>query len=112
MSNIPKEYQWHDGVRQRSPIGSSLDKVQFNHLACPCCKRQSLQIGETGDLYPDVIDYFVYCGWCDWESPTGTNSDYGDTIVEFKEWLEAFYLLDEPHDRLDEDLRDEFGPTR
>ena len=110
---IPKEYMVQGsyesgGCRKISPIGIKLRNKPLEEIECPCCGNKDLRVGDYGDGWN--IEYQVVCDTCDWHSPTEQLSDYGEATCPFREWLEAWYLLGKPEDRINEDLTLEFYP--
>ena len=106
--SIPKKYMWNKGIRKCSPVENELQKLKLEEIACPNCGRLYLRLGEYGYCVPK---YNVICDACDWETPIKPMYDSGDAIAEFKDWLTAYILLDEPKDRLNENLILEFWPN-
>lgn len=113
-TEIPEEYMVKGsfetgGIRKISPEGRYLEKKEIEEIECPCCGEKSLRIKNYGcdSFFPE---YLVGCDNCDWDSPTGTISDYGEAPCEFKAWLEAFLLLGKPEKRVNEDLTLLFYP--
>lgn len=113
-TEIPEEYMFKGsyeggGGRTISPIGQEINKKKLEEIECPCCGEKSLRIKDYGfdSMFPE---YQVGCDYCDWDSPTGTLSDYGEAPCEFKCWLEAFELLGRPKERVTEDLTLIFYP--
>ena len=111
---IPKKYMWQGsyekgGYRTKSPIGKEIDKKKLEEIECPCCGAKNLRIKDYGcdSMFPE---YQVGCDSCDWDSPTGTITDYGEAPCEFKWWLEAFELLGRPVEKVNEDLTLYFYP--
>lgn len=110
---IPEKYMCRGtyeegGTRTWSPIGYLLSPTKLDDIYCPCCEEQALRIGDFG---PDSMfpDFRVTCDACGYTCPCGSE-DYGETVAEFKTWMEAFLLLGAPRDRLDEDLSLLFFP--
>lgn len=111
---IPKKYMWQGnhktgGHRPLSPIALKLDKQKLSEIPCPKCGEVSLR----NMMFEEFMfneTYQVGCDDCDWMCPTTPLNDCGESISEFKEWLEAFTLLGKPKDRLGEDLTLLFYP--
>lgn len=117
MKTIPKKYIFTGSpetgrCRNVSPIGKELRKKELNELECPCCGEKALsQHGFDDDYYGSDIQHFIIeCDNCSWVSPTGDLTDCGETISELKCWLEAYYLLGKPKDKIKEDLTLYFYP--
>lgn len=113
MKTIPKKYMFKGsyesgGCRTISPIGRELRNKKLKELECPCCNHKELSIANYGDGWYE--EYQIVCNNCDWQSPTERLSDYGEAACLVKEWLEAWYLLGKPKDRINEDLTLEFYP--
>lgn len=113
MKKIPKKYMFagsYNGgaVRIPSPIGTELYHKKLEDIECPCCEEKDLRVADYGDGW--ITEYQVVCDSCDWRSPTESLSDYGEATCPFREWLEAWYLLGKPKDRINEDLTIEFYP--
>ena len=113
-TEIPKEYMFEKlsngcAVRTPSPVAKALFNTDLEDIKCPCCGEKNLRIKDYGydSMFPE---YQVGCDSCDWDSPTGTISDYGEAPCEFKHWLEAFELLGRPAERVNEDLTLLFYP--
>ena len=111
---IPKKYMFkgsyeEGGFRDISPIGKELDKKKLEEIECPCCGEKNLRIKDYGcdSMFPEFV---VGCDSCDWDCPIGTISDYGEAPCEFKFWLEAFYLMGRPKEKVNEDLTFYFYP--
>lgn len=114
MKKIPKKYMVqgsyeNGGWRKVSPIGQELQHKPLEELECPCCGEKAFY-QHFDEFMMGIGDYYITCDNCDWACPTGSLMDCGETICELKEWLEAWYLLGKPRDRIDEDLTLEFYP--
>ena len=112
-NEIPEQYMCRGsyeagGFRTISPIGIEINKMELEEIACPCCGEKALRIKDYG--YDFFSDFVVGCDNCEWDAPVMHLSDYGETPCEFKKWLEAFYLLGKPKERLNEDLTLLFYP--
>lgn len=111
--SIPKEFMAkgtfeNGGYRKSSPIGVQFRNMTLDEIRCPKCGQTNL-VQYFNEIMMGIGTYYIGCDGCDWRSPkTLDGSDCGDNVAEFKEWLEAFYLLGAPKDRLDEDLTLEF----
>lgn len=111
---IPKKYMFkgsfeEGGYRDISPIGKELDKIPLKEIACPNCGQKHLEILNYGEH--GIYDKFIVeCTHCYWQTPTGFIADYGEAPCEFKFWLEAFYLMGRPMERVNEDLTLYFFP--
>lgn len=108
---IHPKYKWRacDGAfcRTNSPFHQKIAETGLLNIECPCCGGKSLDVMNFGD---DEYDpkRIVGCRACDWIFPVEDMTSYGGAISEAEEWLEAFYLLGKPKNRLYEDLRKEF----
>lgn len=113
---IPDKYCWHKTkggawTRTYSGVGMKVQKQRLEEITCPCCGEKDLRIKQFDGEYGEPV-YRVGCDNCDWLCPTGDLSDYGETVSDLREWLEAYILLGMPQDRVKEDLTAEFGgPT-
>ena len=111
---IPKKYMFkgsyeNGGFRDVSPIGKELANIPLEEIECPNCGKKHLEILDYSEPY--VRDEFIVeCTHCYWQSPTGFIGDYGEAPCEFKDWLEAFYLLGRPKGKVNEDLTLYFYP--
>lgn len=111
---IPKKYMFkgsceNGGFRDVSPIGKDLNKIPLREIECPNCGKKYLEIKNYSEPYV-YEKYIVECNHCYWQSPTGFIGDYGEAPCEFKYWLEAFYLLGRPEEKVNEDLTLLFYP--
>lgn len=107
---IPEEYKVDkNGCRKFSPIERRLEIYDLVDLECPSCGKKRLRIGRYDGIMEDFPEYGITCDECNWESPTGTMSDYGEVTGEFKTWYAAWIYLGKPKDRIKEDLTKEFG---
>lgn len=111
---IPKKYMFKGsyekgGFRDVSPIGKELAKIPLEEIECPCCGKKYLEIKNYGEPYV-YEKYVVECNHCYWQNPTGFIGDYGEAPCEFKDWLEAFYILGKPKGKVNEDLTLYFYP--
>jgi hypothetical protein len=104
---IPLEWMWNKGIKTRNPFEKALDDINHNNLSeipCPYCGNKSLRIKET-DLYWDTREYFVGCDDCGWDTPgIPRNTDYGEVISEFTNWLAVFNMLGRKKEYLQTDL--------
>lgn len=111
---IPKKYMFqgsygNGGFRDISPVGKELNKKPLEKIECPCCGKKYLEIKNYSEPYV-YEKYIVECNHCYWQTPTGFIGDYGEAPCEFKYWLEAFYLLGKPKEKVNEDLTLFFYP--
>lgn len=114
MKKIPKKYMFQGsyeggGWRKISPIGTEINNKALEELECPCCGSKDLRVGDYGDGWL-LEEYQIVCDNCDWQPPTERLSDYGEATCPFRMWLEAWYLLGKPKNRINEDLTLEFYP--
>ena len=115
IKQIPKKYMTRGsyeggGIRSISPIGLKLENLSLEELECPNCGQKNLY-QHFENYMMGIGNYHIDCENCEWDSPaTIDSSDCGDNIAELKSWLEAFYLMGKPKDKLNEDLTFYFYP--
>lgn len=113
---IPKKYMYrgsyeNGGHRTCSEVGKLLHNTSLDELRCPNCGEYRL-VQHFDEYLMGIGNYYISCDSCSWRSHAHLdNSDCGDNIGEFKNWLEAFYLLGCPKNRIDEDVSLDFYPT-
>ncbi len=113
---IPKKYMFrgsyeNGGYRTSSGVGKLLANTNLDELRCPNCGEYNL-VQHFDEYLMGIGNYYISCDSCDWRSHKHLDSsDCGDNIGELKSWLEAFYLLGCPKDRLNENVSLDFYPT-
>lgn len=80
--------------RKLSEFGKEIKEKQLNEINCPICKKKMLALETHLDDYSDY-KYTVCCDWCGWYCPTPFTYIKVIAVDMFKDWYEAYKLLDE-----------------
>lgn len=93
----------HKLKRKLSKFGNELKDKPLNEISCPICKKKMLALETHLNNYRKY-KYTVCCDWCGWYCPTPFTNIKTLAVDMFKDWYEAYKLLDETSEHKDIDF--------